>query len=83
MKTQNINNSITSFYIGLLKNLSHDNKLDLIEKLSNSMKGELIKSDKYAVLEKLFGSFESDKTAEQIIDEIRDSRTFNRQIEKF
>jgi hypothetical protein len=62
-----------------LDNLSANDKLDLISKLTISVKTDLAK--KKSSFRKAFGAFESKKTAEQIIGEIRNSRVSTRQIE--
>ena len=79
MKTGEINSIIVDGYIGLLDNLSPNNKLDLISKLTTSVKTDL--ANKKTAFKKAFGAFDSKKTAEEIIDEIRCSRVFNRQTE--
>ncbi len=79
MKAADINNTLIEGYLRLLENLSPSNKLDLISKLTMSMKTEI--TDKKKSFKKSFGAFESSKSADEIIKEIRDSRTFNRQIE--
>jgi len=76
-ETQNIN--IADYYFGFLKNLKHDNKLDLISKLSESLKTSEKKED--ISLQSLFGAYKSNETAEEIIAELRASRTSNRNIE--
>jgi hypothetical protein len=81
MKTSEINTIIVEGYIGLLDNLSAVDKLDLISKLTISVKTDL--ANKKSSFRKAFGAFDSKKTAEQIIDEIRDSRVSARQIESF
>lgn len=81
MKTGEKNNIIVDGYIGLLDNLSPDNKLDLISKLTVSVKFDL--SNKKSTFKKAFGAFDSKQSAEQIIEEIRNSRVFTRQIESF
>jgi hypothetical protein len=81
MKTSETNTSIVDGYIGLLDNLSPSNKLDIISKLTESVKTDL--SKKRSSFKKSFGAFVSKKSAESIIKEIRDSRVFNRQIESF
>lgn len=68
-------------YYGLLRGLSRENKLKLIAKLSNSMVEEVVENEN--IVDRFFGAFKSDKSAEEIIKEIRDSRTFNRTIESF
>ena len=74
-----INTTIIDAYVGLLNNLSPSNKLDLISKLTDSVKTDLL--PKKSSFKKAFGAFESAKSAEEIIDEIRNSRVLNRQME--
>lgn len=81
MKIININNTLIDGYLQLLNNLSPDTKLDLISKLTLSVKSDL-KARKSA-FKKSFGSFESIKTADEINSEIRSSRGFDREIESF
>ncbi len=81
MSTSENNTILLDSYIGLLDNLSTSNKLDLIFKLSNSVKNNLKK--KKSSIKKAFGAFESEKTAEEIIEEIRNSRLSTRVIESF
>jgi predicted metal-binding transcription factor (methanogenesis marker protein 9) len=68
-------------YFGLLSSLSRENKIKLIAKLSNSIVDEV--PEKENVVDRFFGAFKSDKSAEEIINDIRESRTFNRKIEAF
>jgi hypothetical protein len=68
-------------YYGLLRSLSKENKLKLIAKLSNSMIEEVVEDE--TLIDRFFGAFKSDKSAEEIIQEIREGRTFNRTIEAF
>jgi hypothetical protein len=75
------NISLVDGYIGLMRNLSTDDKLDLISRLTASVKKDLIR--KRSSFKKAYGAFDSSKSAEQIIDEIRGSRISNRQIESF
>lgn len=79
MEAFDSNITIIEGYFRLLGNLSPSNKLDLISKLTDSIKSDL--TDKKSSFKKSFGAFESDKDADQIINEIRNSRTFTRQIE--
>lgn len=81
MKTAEVNTSLIKGYIGLLENLSPNNKLELISKLSDLVKIDLTKNR--STFKKAFGALESDKTAEEIISEIRGSRVSTRQIESF
>jgi hypothetical protein len=66
-------------YFGLINSLSRENKIKLIAKLSNSVADEI--SEKENVIDRFYGAFKSDKSAEEIIKDIRESRTFNRAIE--
>jgi hypothetical protein len=72
-------NSVADYYFGFLKNLNPDSKLDLISKLSQSLKEDKRTSD--ATLQSLFGAYKSEETAEEIIADIRSSKVFNRNIE--
>jgi len=75
--TRNI--SVADYYFGFLKHLNSDSKLDLISKLSQSLKeNEAVPETS---LQSLFGAYQSDETAEEIIAELRESRVFNRNIE--
>ena len=81
MKATEINTTLIDGYVGLLDNLSTNNKLDLISKLTASVKTDL--TNKKSSFKKSFGAFDSKKTAEEIIEEIRSSRVSTRQIESF
>ena len=71
--------SLADYYFGFLKDLNPDSKLDLISKLSQSLKNV----DKAAEvsLQSLFGAYKSEETADEIIEELRASRVFNHNIE--
>ncbi len=81
MKTAEISSTIIDGYVGLLDNLSSGDKLDLISKLTASVKTDL--TTRKSTFKKAFGAFDSKKTAEQIVDEIRSSRVSIRKIESF
>lgn len=81
MEREETNTALIDGYVGLLNNLSPSNKLDLISKLTDSIKTDLL--EKKSSFKKSFGAFESSKSAEEIIEEIRSSRVSNRQIESF
>ena len=80
MKAIDINNTLIEGYLRLLDNLSPSNKLDLISKLTLSVKTDI--SDRKKTFYKAFGAWESKQSADAIINEIRNSRTFNRQVEE-
>jgi len=79
MDTSSPNNSVAEYYFDFLTNLSVDSKLDLISKLSLSIKQN--SKEPEVSLQSLFGAWKSDETAEEIIAEIRSSRVSNRTIE--
>jgi hypothetical protein len=71
--------SLADYYFGFLKNLNPDSKLDLISKLSQSLKqGDEAPE---VSLQSLFGAYKSEDTADEIIEQLRASRVFNRNIE--
>lgn len=80
MKVLNLNTVLIDGYVRLLENLSPNSKLDLISKLTQSIKTDI--SDKKSSFKKSFGAFESKKSADELISEIRNSRSFTRKIEK-
>jgi hypothetical protein len=77
MKSGNLH--IINNYLGLLKSLPPDSKLEIISKLSDSLRST--KQSKGKSLRSLYGAFESEKSADQMIREIKEARTFNRKIE--
>ena len=79
MISSNQHISLADYYFGFLKNLNSDSKLDLISKLSQSLKENETISE--TSLQSLFGAYKSDETADEIIAELRASRVFNRNIE--
>ncbi len=81
MRAAEINTTIVDGYVGLLDNLSTNNKLDLISKLTASVKTDL--TNKKSSFRKAFGAFDSKKSVAEMIEEIRDSRVCAKQIEPF
>lgn len=79
MNTAPENTSPADYYLGILSNLNAESKLDLISKLSQSLKKNY--RDEMTSLQSLFGAYQSEETAEEIIAELRASRSFNRKIE--
>ena len=72
-------NHILDNYMAYLETLSPGAKLDIISKLTQSLKSEV--KPKKNLFESSFGAWAGKDSAEEIVKEIRDSRTFNRQIE--
>jgi len=66
-------------YLSLLNNINNNNKLEIISALSLSMKHERKNAD---LAKALFGAFETNKSAEQLIEEVRQSRYFVRKVEE-
>jgi hypothetical protein len=70
---------IVETYAELFEGISSLSKIELIESLSRSLKVEKTAKDKKFY--KSFGAFSSEKSAEEIIADIRSSRKFrNREI---
>lgn len=81
MKTGVVNMNLVESYYKLLKNLSPNNKLELIARLSKSMK-TTIKKEEEIPLESLYGSWESDQTADELAAELKNARSFTREREE-
>ena len=79
MKAADLKFNLIDSYLGLLNNLSPDSKLELISKLSDSLKGSKKPTDKS--IGDLYGAFISKKSADEIISDLKDSRNFNRKTE--
>jgi len=77
MSTVDINKRLVDTYYSMLKNLSQNNKLELIERLSNSIRTSKKEKSENSI-DALYGSWESEKSADEIIKEIEDARNFNR-----
>jgi hypothetical protein len=71
---------IAENFFGMIKNLSADVKLELISKISNSLKGTK-KEQTDDSWKELFGAWQSEESAEELIEELKASRHTNRQIE--
>jgi len=81
MQTININERLVESYLELLENLSPNSKLDLIKGLSMSLKVE--KENKINSLKSLGDDFIPEKSAEEVIRDLKTARTFTRKIEEF
>ena len=80
MATLKISDKSIARYFGFLKNMDVQSKKKLIAHLTDSIKSN--KKTKKGI-DHLFGAWEDTRTAEEIINEIRESRTQNREIEGF
>ncbi len=75
------NTILIDSYIALLKNLSVNNRLDIIAKLTQS-----IKSDSKPIKDsfnKAFGAWDKNDDAEKLVLTIGNSRNINRKISEF
>ena len=81
MKPVDINTTLIEGYLQMLDNLSPNNKLDLISKLTLSVKTDI--TDRKKHFYKAFGAWDSKQSADEIINDLRSSRNFNRQTEQF
>jgi hypothetical protein len=76
MKTAEINTNLIDSYYTLLKSLSPNNKLELISRLSKSMK--TTKKTKDNSWKSLFGALVIDQSADDFVDELKKDRKFSR-----
>ena len=79
MAIETSDSSILNSYWGLIKSLHTSWKLDLIDRLTQSIRQNLQQESN--TMKAAFGAWESEQSAEEIIQELRDSRSTNRQIE--
>ena len=72
-------------YWKLLENLSSEVKLRLIAKLSQSLVKPAAEEEKEKTnwADEFYGAWDDSRTAEEIIDDIKNSRVFNRHITSF
>jgi predicted metal-binding transcription factor (methanogenesis marker protein 9) len=80
MKSTDLKFNPIDGYLDLLKNLSLESKMELIKKLSDSLKGS--KKTNGESPKSLYGAFVSKKSADEIIANLKSSRDFNRSIER-
>lgn len=71
MGSLTITNNILEKYFNFLKKFDNNTKKKLIIKLTNSLE---FKEKKPFDINSLFGAWQDDRTSEQIIDEIKNSR---------
>ncbi len=75
MKAIDINTTLIDGYLKMLDNLSPSNKLDLISKLTQSVKTDI--TEKKSSFFESYGAWDSNESAEEIINVINESRTFS------
>lgn len=76
MKSIDINSTLIDSYFTLLKNLSPNNKLELIARLSKSLKTTKKTND--TSWKSLFGSLELDQSVEDFVVDLKKERKFSR-----
>lgn len=81
MKSASDNSIIIEGYLKLLNYLSRDSKLELISRLTLSLKkGDV--DNKMSFFDS-FGGWQSTGSSEKLVSEIKSSRNFNRKTERF
>lgn len=85
MKETGIKSNLIDYYVALLEHLSHDHKLELIAKLSNSLKKtkRKVKNTNNQRLQELSGAFIFDNSPEDFIKQLKENRKFNRKPSEF
>ena len=73
-------NRIVNSYFRIMKNWDTESKKDLIIKLTNSINDKNVNKHDFS---SCFGVWDDDRSADEIIDDIRNSRVNNREIEEF
>lgn len=77
MEASDFKFNLVDSYLGLLRSLSSENRLELISRLSNSLKGSTKPTGKS--ISDLYGAFISKKSADEILSDLRASRNLSRQ----
>ena len=71
------NEAFLENYLGLLNGLSRESKIKLVESLNFEIKKSIEPETNW--IDKLYGSFKSDKSEEYMISQIRADRRFTRE----
>jgi len=79
--TPTVDSPNISIYWNMLKNLNEDIKLELISKLSASLLASNKKEQAENWASSFSGAWEDSRDAEEIVSDIRNARTSNREIE--
>ena len=75
------NTTLINSYFTLLKSLSANNKLELISKLSKSLKTE--QKEKNNSWKLLFGALEINQSSDEFVESLKKDRNFNRKTIEF
>jgi len=82
MEATVLNPVVVNSYLGLLQRLNRETKIHIVARLVSDIALEPVENKtKGDLANRFFGAFQSDKSAEEMIEEIRSSRKFNRIIE--
>lgn len=73
-----VDRSLVKAYADMLEGLSSESKIELIERLSETLKKEAKTKEKRFF--KSFGAFASEKPAKEIVSEIRATRKFRKRF---
>ena len=79
MENLTMSESTLNKYFGILENLDTNSKKKLIIRLTKSINSKPKQKEK---IENIFGAWQGAKSADEIIDEIRNSRYNKREIEE-
>ena len=74
-------NTLLENYLGLIKNLSREYKIKLVDSLNHDIEKSTSSSNDW--IDRLYGSFTSNISVEDLITEIRTSRRFFREKPDF
>lgn len=81
MKTDHFNPNVMDKYVDLLEKLPLGQKLELISKLTESVKTAL--SEKKSLIKESLSELKSHEISEEILEEIRNNPLFNRPVNEF
>lgn len=78
-----VNTPSSGIYWNIIKNLNSETKLDLINKLSASLLKTVSNSNRPSRnwAKNLAGRWQDERTTDEIISDIREARTINREID--
>ncbi|MDR3343849.1 MAG: hypothetical protein LBT14_13930 [Treponema sp.] len=85
LETENADNTalLLDNYLGLMKGLSRENKIQLVAKLTREIAEEKDDPNKMDLVDKFCGVWQSEKSADEIVAEMRADRTFTRTLDSF
>jgi hypothetical protein len=76
MKTADIKNKVVDDFFSMLKHLSTHEKLELMARLNKAIKAP--QPENKLDWEKLYGSFQLDRSADEFLAELKKDRSFTR-----